>query len=323
MLKLYGWQQLFHERLTQTRADEMKALDKLANRQRLYDLASRLSGLMLPAFTYLVYVFNGGIFDLAFMIVAQDYMGRALWLLTMLPEQISIFSEMLEYEEKVIKVLKAPRLQTGVKTLVKGQDHAVHIQGSFSWGFTGKADLDECVTLDEIDLKFKKGEFICVVGAVGSGKTSLLNAIAGNLVYLPEPALKKGADSAEALGKLASELAELDCSELGPVRLSGATALAEQKAWIENKTIKDSILFGQACDEQRYKQTIKACQLESDLEHLKAGDQTELGENGINLSGGQKARITLARAVYADSEVILLDDPVSALDAEVGKKVFD
>jgi ATP-binding cassette subfamily C (CFTR/MRP) protein 1 len=89
-----------------------------------------------------------------------------------------------------------------------------------------------------------------------------------------------------------------------------------------NKSIKENILFGSEYDEARYNETIKICQLRRDLEILPGGDLTEIGEKGINLSGGQKARVGLARAVYADRDLILMDDPISALDANVKKKIF-
>jgi len=88
-------------------------------------------------------------------------------------------------------------------------------------------------------------------------------------------------------------------------------------------TIRDNIQFGLPLDEDKYNRTIDICQLESDLEILKGGDLTEIGEKGINLSGGQKARISLARAVYANNDIILMDDPISALDSHVKHKVFD
>jgi len=85
---------------------------------------------------------------------------------------------------------------------------------------------------------------------------------------------------------LAVELSKIDCAKYGPVKLSGSSAIAEQKVWIENKTIKEIILFGKDLDEKRYQMTIQSCQLIDDLKQLPGGDQTELGENGINLSGG-------------------------------------
>lgn len=89
-----------------------------------------------------------------------------------------------------------------------------------------------------------------------------------------------------------------------------------------NKTIRDNILFGSKYDEEKYNTVIKACQLTRDLKNLKAGDLTEIGEKGINLSGGQKARVSLARAVYADKNIYLMDDPISALDCNVRKQIF-
>jgi ABC-type multidrug transport system fused ATPase/permease subunit len=107
------------------------------------------------------------------------------------------------------------------------------------------------------------------------------------------------------------------------VKLGGTISFVQQTPWIQNMTIRDNILFGLPLDEQRYNKTIQICQLESDLGILKGGDLTEIGEKGINLSGGQKARISLARAVYADKDIVLMDDPISALDSNVKHKVFE
>lgn len=107
-----------------------------------------------------------------------------------------------------------------------------------------------------------------------------------------------------------------------PIKINGAISYVEQQSWIQNKTIKENILFGSAFDKQRYEKTILSCQLLRDLEILPAGDATEIGEKGINLSGGQKARISLARAVYANKDIVLMDDPISALDANVRKRIF-
>lgn len=98
---------------------------------------------------------------------------------------------------------------------------------------------------------------------------------------------------------------------------------SQQIPWIQNKTIKENILFGLPYDEAKYRETIQICELTRDLEILPNLDETEIGEKGINLSGGQKARISLARAIYADREMVLLDDPISALDANVKKKIFE
>ncbi|CAH2352501.1 oligomycin resistance ATP-dependent permease Yor1p [[Candida] railenensis] len=145
--------------------------------------------------------------------------------------------------------------------------------------------------LNKIDLDITKGEFVVITGTVGSGKSSLLNAIAGNMKL----------DS----GKITVNGAYLMCGE----------------PWVQNTTIKENILFGSELNEKLYKKVISACALQQDLNSFDAGDYTEVGERGITLSGGQKARINLARAVYAQPDIILLDDVLSAVDARVGKHI--
>lgn len=146
--------------------------------------------------------------------------------------------------------------------------------------------------LRNISLQVEKGEFIAITGLIGSGKTSLLNALSGFM--------KRTNGSVSVNGSL------LMCGH----------------PWVQNTTVKENIIFGNEHNEQKYKEVIYACSLESDIEILPAGDQTEIGERGITLSGGQKARINLARAVYADKEIILLDDVLSAVDARVGKHIM-
>ncbi|KAI5966908.1 uncharacterized protein KGF55_000317 [Candida pseudojiufengensis] len=147
--------------------------------------------------------------------------------------------------------------------------------------------------LKDIDLKIKKGEFVVITGLIGSGKSSLLAAMSGFM-------------------KRTS----------GSVYVDGSLLLCGYP-WVQNTTVKENILFGSEYNEEKYNQVIYACSLEADLEILPAGDRTEIGERGITLSGGQKARINLARAVYANKEIILLDDVLSAVDARVGKHIMN
>ena len=186
------------------------------------------------------------------------------------------------------------------------------------------------MTLKNIDFEVKRGEFMCIIGDTGSGKSSLLNAIVGDMIYVPQAEI-------DAFGGLGTEgdkesFEQLKSRILGsgftpdaeskPIRINGTLSFVEQKSWIQNQTIKENILFGRSFDSKRYNATVKACQLTRDLEILPASDDTEIGEKGINLSGGQKARVSLARAVYSDTEIVLLDDPISALDANVRKRIY-
>lgn len=148
--------------------------------------------------------------------------------------------------------------------------------------------------LSDIEFKVGKNELIAVIGTVGSGKTSLLAALAG--------------DMRKTSGK---------------VRMSGSRAFCPQYAWIQNASLKENVLFGKPYKSRWYNEVIDACALRPDLGILPAGDLTEIGERGITLSGGQKQRLNIARAIYFDADIILMDDPLSAVDAHVGRHIMD
>uniref|UniRef100_A0A8C3D0C9 Multidrug resistance-associated protein 1 n=1 Tax=Cairina moschata TaxID=8855 RepID=A0A8C3D0C9_CAIMO len=145
-----------------------------------------------------------------------------------------------------------------------------------------------------INFTVPEGSLIAVVGQVGCGKSSLLSALLG----------------------------EMDKKE-GHVVVKGSVAYVPQQAWVQNATLKENIIFGREMNESRYKRVIEACALLPDIEILPTGDRTEIGEKGVNLSGGQKQRVSLARAVYCNADVYLFDDPLSAVDAHVGKHIFE
>ncbi|KAF8124850.1 hypothetical protein K438DRAFT_2034116 [Mycena galopus ATCC 62051] len=146
------------------------------------------------------------------------------------------------------------------------------------------------------NLKFSvpKGAFIAIVGKVGSGKSSILQALIGEMR-----------------------------KTTGTVVFGGTMSYVPQSAWIRNATLRQNVVFGLEDDEEKFRQIIRACSLEHDLEVLPHGEETEIGERGINLSGGQKARVSLARAAYSDTDIVLLDDPLSAVDSFVGKAILE
>ncbi|KAK0424584.1 hypothetical protein QR680_008735 [Steinernema hermaphroditum] len=148
--------------------------------------------------------------------------------------------------------------------------------------------------LRDVTVAVKSGELVAVVGEVGCGKSSLIAALLGEMT-----------------------------KESGSVHVAGSVAYVPQQAWIQNGTLRDNVTFGKSFDKEIYDQVIEACAMTPDLEMLAAGDLTEIGEKGINLSGGQKQRVSLARAVYSERDVFLLDDPLSAVDAHVGKHLFE
>ncbi|KAF9914815.1 hypothetical protein BX616_007504, partial [Lobosporangium transversale] len=153
---------------------------------------------------------------------------------------------------------------------------------------------DSAPVITNINLALKKDCLLSVIGRVGSGKSSLIAALCGDMERIS-----------------------------GEIRVRGSVAFVPQQAWIMNDTLRANILFGNPYDPAFYQKTIEACCLQQDFDMLLGGDMTEIGERGINLSGGQKARISLARAVYARADIYLFDDPLSAVDAHVGRTIFD
>lgn len=149
-------------------------------------------------------------------------------------------------------------------------------------------------TLNNINLQLYPSELIAVIGGVGSGKTSLLSAVAGDMRRIS-----------------------------GTLQTRGKRAFCAQVAWIQNATIRDNITFGREFVKEKYDRVLEACALDYDLQTLPHGSLTEIGERGINLSGGQKQRVSLARAVYSDADVILLDDPLGAVDTHVGAHIME
>lgn len=147
--------------------------------------------------------------------------------------------------------------------------------------------------LRNINLQIPRGALVAVVGPVGSGKSSLLQAMVGNMTR-----------------------------SRGSVIRGTTVSYGSQTPWIQNASIRDNILFDTEYDPERYWSVIRACCLEQDLASFPAGDLTEIGERGVNLSGGQKARLSLARSVYFNAGLVVMDDPLSAVDAHVGKRIW-
>uniref|UniRef100_F1KXR5 Multidrug resistance-associated protein 1 n=1 Tax=Ascaris suum TaxID=6253 RepID=F1KXR5_ASCSU len=163
------------------------------------------------------------------------------------------------------------------------------VNATFSWEGTSGA-----TTLKNLSINIKRGSLVAVVGSVGSGKSSLLMALLGELHKLS-----------------------------GYVAVNGSVAYVPQQSWIINATLRENVLFGKEHHCSRYESVIRACCLKRDIDALPDDDLTEIGEKGVNLSGGQKARVSLARAIYQDCDVYLLDDPLSSVDTHVGREIFN
>nr|XP_055220669.1 ATP-binding cassette sub-family C member 12 isoform X4 [Gorilla gorilla gorilla] len=203
----------------------------------------------------------------------------------------------LTWEHEASRKSTPKKLQNQKRHLFKKQRSEAYSERSPpAKGATGPEEQSDSLksVLHSISFVVRKGKILGICGNVGSGKSSLLAALLGQMQ------LQKGV-----------------------VAVKGTLAYVSQQAWIFHGNVRENILFGEKYDHQRYQHTVRVCGLQKDLSNLPYGDLTEIGERGLNLSGGQRQRISLARAVYSDRQLYLLDDPLSAVDAHVGKHVFE
>ncbi|KAI3418651.1 uncharacterized protein J3R85_013600 [Psidium guajava] len=208
-----------------------------------------------------------------------------------LPDLLNVIAQGKVSADRVASYLQEDEIQQDAIEYVpksQAQFDIEIINATFSWN----PDLIP-PTLSKIELKVKRGMKVAICGMVGSGKSSLLSCVLGEIEKLA-----------------------------GHVKISGTKAYVPQSPWILTGNIKDNILFGNPYDPEKYDRTVKSCAMVKDFELFPAGDLTEIGERGINMSGGQKQRIQIARAVYQDADIYLLDDPFSAVDAHTGAQLF-
>jgi ABC-type multidrug transport system fused ATPase/permease subunit len=208
-----------------------------------------------------------------------------------LPDMISFFIKTKVSLDRIASFLCLEELpMDAVQRLPSGySDVAIEVSnGCFSWDVSA-----EVPTLKDLNFQVRQGMRVAVCGMVGSGKSSLLSCILGEMPKLS-----------------------------GEVKVCGTVAYISQLAWIQSGKIQDNILFGKEMDSEKYDRVLESCSLKKDLEILPFGDDTVIGERGINLSGGQKQRIQIARALYQDADIYLFDDPFSAVDAHTGSHLF-
>ncbi|XP_009998357.1 PREDICTED: canalicular multispecific organic anion transporter 1 [Chaetura pelagica] len=291
ILKLFAWEPSFEKRVSEIRERELKDLVNFSYLQSISIFVFTCSPVLvsLASFAVFVLVDENNILDAQKAFTAISLFNVLRFPMAMLPLVLSSLVQTKVSTVRLERYLAGEDLDTSAIHHNPVEGSAVSFsEATFSWEQNGSAAIRD-VTLD-----IAPGSLVAVVGAVGSGKSSLVSAMLGEMENIK-----------------------------GHINIHGSLAYVPQQAWIQNATLKDNILFGSELDEARYQQVIKACALLPDLELLPAGDQTEIGEKGINLSGGQKQRVSLARAVYSNADIYVLDDPLSAVDAHVGKYLFE
>uniref|UniRef100_T1J4L0 ABC-type glutathione-S-conjugate transporter n=1 Tax=Strigamia maritima TaxID=126957 RepID=T1J4L0_STRMM len=291
VLKLYAWENSFGMQLSAIRNNELRMLKKNAYLTAVIEFMFGAATILvaLSAFVTYILIDENNVLDATKVFVSISLFNIMQFPLVVVPSSIVGIVQALVSAKRLNKFLNQEEMDLLAVSHDIASRHAIDIEnGTFAW------DSDGEPILNGINFTCPLGHLVAVLGPVGCGKSSLLSAVLGEME-----------------------------KRSGHVNMKGTIAYVAQQAWIQNITLRDNITFGSVYDKRRYEKVIEACALKPDLELLPAGDQTEIGERGINLSGGQKQRVSLARAVYSDADIVLLDDPLSAVDSHVGKHIFD
>ncbi|XP_048326345.2 ABC transporter C family member 10-like [Ziziphus jujuba] len=293
VLKLYAWETHIKGVIEKLRNEEYKWLSSFQLRRAYNIILFWLSPVLVSAVTFSTCYFlnvplhaNNVFTFVATLRLVQDPISA-------IPDVLAAIIQAKVSLARIVNFLEEPELQSQsvrIKCNLENVNHNVIINSAdFSW----EENLAK-PSLRNIDLQIACGDKVAVCGEVGSGKSTLLASILGEV-----PNVR------------------------GHIQVYGKIAYVSQTAWIQTGTVQDNILFGSAMDGQRYHETLERCSLVKDLDLLPYGDLTEIGERGVNFSGGQKQRIQLARALYQNADLYLLDDPFSAVDAHTAKSLFN
>ena len=295
-IKLFAWSRAFSKKLNYVRNDlELKTLRKIGATQAIANFTWSTTPFLVSCATFTVFVLTKDEpLTTEIVFPALTLFNLLSFPLAMLPMVITSIIEASVAVGRLTSFLTAEELQPDAVSrrdpALREGDEALRIRdATFTWDRKGGRNC-----LENINFVAHRGELSCVVGRVGSGKSSFLQAALGDVWKIT-----------------------------GEVVMHGSTAYVAQQPWVMNASFKENIIFGHRWDHHFYERTLHACALTEDLKTLPDGDQTEVGERGISLSGGQKARLTLARAVYARADVYLLDDCLSAVDQHVGRHLID
>ncbi|KAJ2964710.1 hypothetical protein NQ176_g10780 [Zarea fungicola] len=295
-IKLYSWGAAFMNKLNYVRNEqELKNLRRIGATQAIANFTWNTAPFFVSCSTFTVFVLTQDkplTTDIIFPALAL--FNLLSFPLAVLPMVITSIVEASVAVGRLTDFFNAEEIQPdaikiGTAPTKLGEESVIIRNGTFSWN-----RHEDKKALKDIDYTAYKGELSCIVGRVGAGKSSLLQSILGDL-----------------------------WKNEGDAEVRGTVAYASQQTWVLNATVKENIVFGYRWDAEFYDKTVKACALLDDFAQLPDGDETVVGERGISLSGGQKARVSLARSVYARADIYLLDDVLSAVDSHVGRHIID
>ncbi|EDW73918.2 uncharacterized protein Dwil_GK21659 [Drosophila willistoni] len=317
VIKMYAWEKSFGRLIAEVRKSEVRAIRGSVSIYAGLQCTNMISKISL-FLSLIAYVYTGEVVTARKVFILSSYYSLLNdSLLHFWPLAVTTWAQTLVSARRVVEFLKQTekpstegccrdnpglKLDSDVeKPSPYGRRHCTKSEVkslsfaavSASWDKASVQQRRRC-HLESISFAIKADQFVGIVGNVGSGKTTLLHAILGELELLD-----------------------------GRVEIHGRISYVAQQPWVFQASIRENILFVETFDEERYRAVLHACQLERDLSLLPHGDATIVGERGISLSGGQKARISLARAVYRQADIYIFDDPLAAVDAQVGKLLMD
>eukprot|EP00029_Vermamoeba_vermiformis_P010609 TRINITY_DN5616_c1_g1_i1.p1 TRINITY_DN5616_c1_g1~~TRINITY_DN5616_c1_g1_i1.p1 ORF type:complete len:1339 (+),score=376.87 TRINITY_DN5616_c1_g1_i1:80-4096(+) len=288
IVKYYAWENAFKNNIESKRDGELKYINRLTLNRGFAFLVMQNVGSLGMGLTLIFYgLFGSETLDApkAFSIVSIFNLTRQTFIL--LPITVVLGEMYMKTFIRIQSFVVQPDIKP-VAPLTNTATAEIDIkEASFKYSSATQP------ILKNFTFNAKKGDLVMVVGSVGSGKSSVISAILGELP-----------------------------TTSGSLAVSGSIAYVAQEAFIFNSTVRENILFGKEYDPVKYRQVLEASALMADLSQFTAGDRTEIGERGVNLSGGQKQRISIARALYSNNDIVLLDDPLSAVDSHVGKHIF-
>ncbi|KAH7105025.1 multidrug resistance-associated ABC transporter [Auriculariales sp. MPI-PUGE-AT-0066] len=317
MLKYMAWERNFQSRILSIRDQELH-YRRLGNWIRnIFRAVWEGSPLLITLVAFYHYSLWRGIpLTPSVAFTAMTVFGKMRWTLNSVPDIITGIVQMLVSASRLEKYFNLPEVDTVPNSGATERTVAFR-NATMTWPRENRAEANR-FTLSNLDIAFPSGYLTLVCGKVGSGKSLLLQSLLGEAEVLAGdvfcPRSGPGAVALQYPSRLPSPEEWI---------LPGVCAYVPQVAFLQNATIRDNILFYLPFDEDRYQQTLDDCALLSDLRILGDGDQTEIGERGITLSGGQKARISLARAVYSRASTLLLDDVLSAVDVHTAVHLFE
>ena len=289
-LKLLQWEDTFKNVINKKREKEMIFMRKRLNYSLSLTTVHWIMPLLLCLSTIGAYVkINNKFLDIADLMTALEIFDSIKGPLVNLPDRIREIINAYVSMNRLANFLKIKINKSTNITKKVDEKYAIKIEDAK----IGTNNDNILITIDK--LKIKKNESCVIIGETGSGKSCLIKSLIDRLIILSKKEFN----------------------------IDGTISYASQTPFIINATLKENILFYSEYDEERYNQVIKYCQLEKDIESFPAGDQTEIGTNGANLSGGQKSRINLARCAYKDADIYLFDDPISSVDAIVYNKILN